>query len=109
MAAGAGKAITGVRATTGEAVGAAGCARSGAAGDAPAASLGVCCIVGEAVSMAGESAEPVSPKFCTAIGGGAISSVGASCANEGVVDRASTAAIAARPGRIGLIAYLMTK
>lgn len=108
MAAGAGKAITGVLATTDEAVGAAGCTCTGTA-DPPTASPGVCCSVGGALSRAGETAEPVSPEFGTSMAGGAIFSVGTSCASEGVADRASTAAIAAKPGRAGLIAYLMTR
>jgi hypothetical protein len=45
--------------------------------------------------------------------GGGATTVGAagatSCANEWVEDRARTAAIAVRPGRTGLILYIMTR
>lgn len=96
-----------------EDAGAAGCVADITAGSDDA-SAGACCVAwvmfpvesDAAGSGCTDSAGAASPGVTA---GGATSSVGASCAIEGVADRARTAAIAARPGRAGLIAYLMAR
>lgn len=115
IAAGAGNAMTGVL-TAGEEAGAAGCVDDVDAGAADASAID-CWGVWTMLSGLADAAESVCAATVGAVGaaplgvtaGGAMSSVGTSCAIEGVADRARTAAIAARPGRAGLIAYLMAR
>ncbi|WP_426183418.1 hypothetical protein [Rhizorhabdus sp. FW153] len=110
IVAGAGRAMTGVLVVA-EAVGVGDCTEIGAAVEAVEASPGDCWSIGAASSTVGALASAVleAAAVSGAMAGVAISSDGASCAKDGVADRARTAAIAARPGRTGLIAYLMTR